>query len=58
MALFRWALLLLLIGAGICFALYAGTGQDRFKRWGLAVLKWTLVAAFAFFAVLFLEQLG
>jgi hypothetical protein len=58
MAFFRWAILLLLIGAGICFALYAGTGQARFKRWGLDVLKWTLAAAFGFFAVLLLEQLG
>jgi hypothetical protein len=58
MVLFRTAMLLLLLGAGVCFAFYAGTGQARFKRYGLVTLKWTLIAAFAFFAVLFLEQLG
>ena len=54
----RWAVLLLLIAAGVCFAFYAGTGQKRFQRWGLVILKWTLLAAFGFFAVLILERLG
>ena len=58
MLLFRWALLLLLVAAGVSFAFYAGTGQARYRRFGLVVLKWTLLAAFAFFAVLFLEQLA
>ncbi|HXE49172.1 MAG TPA: hypothetical protein VN663_12430 [Ramlibacter sp.] len=58
MVLFRTAMFLLLLGAGVCFAFYAGTGQVRFKRYGLVTLKWTLIAAFAFFAVLILEQLG
>jgi len=58
MLLFRWAILLLLLAAAVCFAFYAGTGQDRFKRFGLVTLKWTLIAAFAFFAVLALERLA
>jgi hypothetical protein len=58
MVLFRTAMLLLLLGAGVCFAVYAGTGQVRFKRYGLVTLKWTLIAAFAFFAVLILERIG
>ncbi|HSV47143.1 MAG TPA: hypothetical protein VLJ58_15245 [Ramlibacter sp.] len=58
MLVFRWAILLLLIAAGVCFAFYAGTGQARFKHWGLVILKWTLLAAFGFFAVLVVEQLG
>ena len=58
MLLFRWAMLLLLLSAGVCFAFYAGTGQLRFKRYGLVIFKWTLIAAFAFFAVLILERLG
>jgi hypothetical protein len=58
MAFFRMAMLLLLLAAGIFFALYAGTAEPRFKRYGLIIFKWTLVAAFVFFAVLFLEQLG
>ena len=58
MLLFRWAMLLFLLAAAVCFALYAGTGQVAFKRYGLVTLKWTLIAAFAFFAVLVLERLG
>jgi hypothetical protein len=58
MLLFRSAMLLLLLGAAVCFAFYAGTGQVRFKRYGLVTLKWTLIAAFAFFAVLILERLA
>ncbi len=58
MLLFRWAILLLLITAGVCFAFYAATGQQRFKRVGLVTLKWTLIAAFGFFAVLILERLA
>jgi hypothetical protein len=53
---FRWAILLLLLAAGVCFALYAGTGQARYRQWGLVVLKWTLLAAFGFFAVLIAER--
>ena len=58
MLLFRWLILLLLLGAVVAFAFYAATGQDRFKRWGLLTLKWTLIAAFGFFAVLILERVG
>jgi len=58
MLLFRWAIMLLLLAAAVSFAFYAGTGEPRFKKFGLVVLKWTLIAAFGFFLVLFLEQLG
>ena len=58
MLLFRWAILLLLISSAVLFAFYAGTGQARFKRMGLTVLKWTLIAAFCFFAVLIVERIG
>jgi hypothetical protein len=57
MLLFRWLLILLMLVAGACFALFAITGQARFKRYGLLILKWTLVSAFGFFAVLTLERL-
>jgi hypothetical protein len=56
MLFFRWAILLLLLAAGVCFALYAGTGQARYRQCGLVVLKWTLLAAFGFFAVLIFER--
>jgi hypothetical protein len=53
----RWVLLLLLLAAGVNFALYAFTGQLRFKRYGLVILKWTLLATLGFFLVLFVERL-
>ena len=58
MLLFRWLILLLLLGAVVSFAFYAATGPERFKRYGLLTLKWTLIAAFGFFAVLILERVG
>ena len=58
MLVFRWAILLLLLGAGVCFAFYAATGQPRYRHWGLVTLKWTLLAAFGFFAVLIAERLA
>jgi len=56
MLLFRWAILLLLLMAGVSFAFYASTGQLRYRRFGWIVLKWTLLAAFGFFAVLIAER--
>ncbi|GAC1608860.1 MAG: hypothetical protein NVS3B2_18490 [Ramlibacter sp.] len=58
MLLFRWALLLLLLAAGVSFAFYAGTGQPRYRRFGWTVLRWTLLAAFGFFAVLIAERVA
>jgi hypothetical protein len=58
MLIFRWALLLLLLAAGVSFAFYAGTGRPHFKRFGWLTLKWTLLAAFGFFAVLILERVA
>ena len=58
MLVFRWLLMLLLLAAGVSFAFYAGTGQAKYKRWGLVILKWTLLAAAGFFLVLFLERVA
>ncbi|HNW02691.1 MAG TPA: hypothetical protein PKH04_11515 [Burkholderiaceae bacterium] len=58
MLLFRWLILLLLLGAAVSFAFYAGTGQTRYRRYGLLTLKWTLITAFGFFAVLILERIA
>jgi hypothetical protein len=57
MLLFRWAILLLLLVAGVSFAFYAATGKIRYRRLGWVVLKWTLLAALGFFAVLIAERL-
>lgn len=56
MLLFRWLLMLLLLAAGVSFALYVGTGQLRYRRIGLLILKWTVLAALGFFGVLILER--
>ena len=58
MRVVRWVLLLLLLASAVSFAFYAGTGQKRFRDIGLRILKWTLAAAFVFFAVLIFERLG
>ena len=57
MLIFRWLAMLLLLAAAVSFAFYAGTGQARYKRLGLIILKWTVIAALGFFAVLVLERL-
>lgn len=58
MLIFRWLILLLLLGALVSFIFYAGTGQARYKRYGLITLKWTLIAGLGFFVVLILERIG
>jgi hypothetical protein len=35
-----------------------GTGRRHYLRWGLVILKWTVIAALAFFAVLILSRIG
>jgi hypothetical protein len=57
MLLFRWVVMALLLAAAVSFAFYAGTGQPHYKRWGLVVLKWTVIAAVFFFAVLLIGRL-
>ena len=57
MVFFRWAILILLVASGVLFALFAASGQPAYKRWGLLILKWTLLAAFGFFAVLIVERI-
>ena len=58
MLVFRWAILLLLLVAGVSFAFYAGTGQLKYRRFGWLILKWTLLAALGFFAVLIAERVA
>lgn len=52
MALVRAIVLLLLVAAGISFAMFAATGQQKYKRFGLVLLKWTLLGALGFFLAL------
>ena len=58
MLLFRLVFGLLLVASVLCFAMFIGTGQAVWRRRGVVVLKRTLLAAAAFFAVLILERLA
>lgn len=58
MLIFRGLIMLLLAAGLVCFALYIATGQARYRHIGLLIVKWTVVAALGFFAVLVLERLA
>jgi hypothetical protein len=58
MLIFRILVMLLLAGGLVSFALYIATGQVRYRRIGILIVKLTLVAALGFFAVLMLERLA
>lgn len=58
MLIFRFLMFALLGSSVLCFAFYIGTGQARFRHWGLLVLKWTVVAALVFFGVLILGRIA
>ena len=58
MLFFRWVILLLLVAGLVSFAMFVGTGQVRFKVFGIRIIKWTVIAGLGFFAVLILERLA
>ncbi|MDR3451693.1 MAG: hypothetical protein P4L96_02665 [Rhodoferax sp.] len=58
MALFRGLFFVLLLGAAILFALYAVTGQSKYRKFGLRIVIGTLLAAFGFFAVLIVQRVA
>ena len=58
MLIFRWIVLLLLVAGVLCFAMYIGTGQARWRRLGLLIVKWTVLAGLGLFAVLMLERMA
>jgi hypothetical protein len=57
MLIFRWIVLLLLVAGLLCFAMYIGTGEARWRIFGIRIVKWTVIAALGFFAVLILERM-
>ena len=57
MVIFRLVFGLLLVSGLLCFAMYIGTREAVWRRRGLIVIKWTVLAAFGFFALLILERL-
>jgi hypothetical protein len=56
--IFRLIFGLLLLAGLLSFAMYIGTGQAVWRQRGIVIVKWTLLAAFGFFAVLILERLA
>ena len=58
MLIFRLVFGLLLLASVLCFAMAIGTGQVVWRKRGILVLKWALVAALGFFGVLILERLA
>lgn len=58
MPIFRVIVFLLLVAGLLCFAMYIGTGQPKWRALGIRIVKWTVVALLGFFAVLLLERLA
>ena len=58
MLIFRLVVGLLLFSGVVCFAFYIGTRQVMWRNRGVLIIKWTVMAALAFFAVLILERLA
>ena len=58
MLIFRLVFGLLLLASVLCFAMYVGTRAPVWRGRGVLLLKWTLIAAAAFFGVLVLERLA
>ncbi|WIT12375.1 hypothetical protein PFX98_01845 [Paucibacter sediminis] len=56
--IFRLLIGLLMAASILCFAMYIGTRQDIWRRRGVLIIKWTVIAGLGFFAVLVLERLA
>jgi hypothetical protein len=54
---FRFVFGALLLAGVLCFAMFVATGQPRWRQLGLIIVKWTVLAALAFFAVLILQRM-
>ena len=49
---------LLLLAGLLCFAMHLATGNPTWRRRGLVIMKWTVLAALGFFAVLIVGAWG
>ena len=58
MLIFRWIVLLLLVAGALSLAMYVGTGEARWRNLGIRIIKWTVIAALGFFAVLVIERIA
>lgn len=58
MLIFRLVFGLLLLAGILCFALYIGTRDTRWRLRGVVLVKWTVLAGLGFFGVILLERLA
>jgi hypothetical protein len=58
MLVFRLVFGLLLLAGILCFGMYVATSNPVWRQRGLVIVKWTVLAALGFFAVLILERLA
>jgi hypothetical protein len=58
MLIFRLVFGLLLLAGILCFGMYIATSQPVWRQRGFVIVKWTILAALGFFAVLILERLA
>ena len=48
--------MLLVLMSAISFVFYLGTGRKHYRQWSLLLIKWTVIAGLAFFAVMFVGR--
>jgi hypothetical protein len=48
---------LLLVAGLLCFAAYVATGNPLWRRRGIVVIKWTVIAGLGAAAIIVLEQM-
>jgi hypothetical protein len=48
---------LLLVAGLLCFAAYVATGNPQWRRRGIVVIKWTVIAGLGAAAIIVLEQM-
>ena len=56
MLVFRLVFGLLLLAGLLCFAVFMTTGPPVWRRRGIVIVKWTVIAAIGFVAVILLER--
>ena len=57
MLIFRWTMMLLMLGVVASMVFYVATGEVKYRNLGLKIVKWAVLAAAGFFGVLILERL-
>ncbi|MFM2054659.1 MAG: hypothetical protein RL456_2696 [Pseudomonadota bacterium] len=58
MMIFRVLVFFLMVAGLLSFGVYLATGQAAWRRRGIVIVKWTVIAGLAFFGVLLLERLA